>query len=208
MKMKKKSSKSYCLSSKPSIKNIRKELKMCELDISKIYEYESNIGLDFATFDVNPKKLISLNVEGNDFNNIEVISQCYNLRKLNVSMCNLTTISFLENLKQLEELNISFNEEIVQEADYHILKNLNKLRKLNMAFGNVSDRSIFFKDKYLFEYMPQLEYLNVRDNKLYSSDFLNKLPSNIKSIGCRDNYFTIEQENYPNLVFNDHVLID
>jgi Leucine-rich repeat (LRR) protein len=181
---------------------------MCELDLARVYEYESNVGLDFATFDVNPKKLISLNVEGNDFNNVEVISQCYNLRKLNVSMCNLTTISFLENLKQLEELNISFNEEIVQEADYHILKNMNKLRKLNMAFGNVSDRSIFFKGKYIFEYMPQLEYLNVRDNKLYSSDFLNKLPSKIKSIGCRDNYFTIEQENYPNLVFNDHVLID
>lgn len=50
---------------------------MKELDISKIYEYESDVSLDFATFQVEPRKLEYLDVSWNTFTNYEITGSCY-----------------------------------------------------------------------------------------------------------------------------------
>lgn len=178
------------------------------LNISQIYEFETNVFLDFSTFNCSPKNLTYLNISKNCFSNVEIIAKCYNLKHLNMSMCGLTTIKFLEELKHLEELDISFNEDIICETDYHILSNLTKLKKLNLAFGNMSDKSIIYKGKFIFEYLPQLEILNIRDNNIHSNSFVDKLPKSLKILGYRDNYFTIIKNHKSDILIDDSILIE
>ncbi|WP_322809660.1 hypothetical protein [Carnobacterium maltaromaticum] len=72
---------------------------------------------------------------------------------------------------------------------------------MNLSFGRVTDKSLFLKKICLFEYLPKLEYLTIRDNLIQLDVFLDQLPETIKEISCRDNYFSGYEEKYPGLTF-------
>lgn len=88
---------------------------MEKLDLSRVYEFETDVSLDFATFQVEPKKLAYLDISWNTFTNYEIIGSCYQLKVLKMQACGLEKLAFLKDLTQLEELDLAYNEDLQNE---------------------------------------------------------------------------------------------
>ena len=113
---------------------------------------------------INLKKLILSSLGIFEIENIAVLSNCKNLKDLNLSNNIISDIHFLEGLTTLETLDLRH----VQTNDIRFLENLTGLNSLYLSGNKISDIRVIEK-------LNKLKSLDLSDNQISDYRFLEKL---------------------------------
>ena len=123
--------------------------------------------------------------ENCDFENADLIASL-KLKSLSLINCKIESYSFVNVLKDLEELSI-----INGTIEIAKLNMLNHLKYLQISYSNISDNKDLNIDA--------LEELYIDNNNIYNFDFLNNLLS-LKRISIDESQYNNNKELFNNLV--------
>ena len=126
----------------------------------------------------NLVNLNRINLEKNSISNIEPLKQLNNLEEVCLDNNEIKDINALENITSIESLSLSSN----RIEDISILKNLKNIEKLDLGKNEITDISPLAEMQYL-------EYLNLSSNKINNIDKLNSL-ENLNSLYLEKNSVT------------------
>lgn len=121
------------------------------------------------------KKLIECMRTGTE-PDTSILTKLTNIKRLDISNCRISDVSYLENLTNLEQLNLSGNE----ISDTSALAKLTNIKHLDMSRCGISDISIL-------ESLTNLEYLFLNDNEISDITALAEL-TNIKHLEISDSH--------------------
>lgn len=150
------------------------------------------------------EKVIELNLENSNIENISGINFFKNLKSLNLMKNKIKDISDIEELTSLERLYLSDN--VI--SDISPISNLKKLNTLNIAYNEITDISPI-KDlnniDYPFINGNPIVNFNILYNKidLMSINFAKSL-----NLSNSDSYIVLEKENKRKLYKNNQIAID
>ena len=135
--------------------------------------------LDYCLLnDINPNKIIQLNLNFNKLTDISGIRLFKNVKELWLDNNELTDISALKDLNRLQYLKISLNK----ISDISDIKYLSKLKKLFLNLTDIKNISIISN-------LKNLEYLNI-DYLWLKSDQIQYINSckNLKELYCYNEF--------------------
>lgn len=150
------------------------------------------------------EKVVELNLENSNIENISGINFFKNLKSLNLMKNKIKDISDIEKLTSLERLYLSDN--VI--SDISPISNLKKLNTLNIAYNEITDISPI-KDldniDYPFINGNPIVNFNILYNKidLMSINFAKSL-----NLSNSDSYIVLEKENKRKLYKNNQIAID
>jgi hypothetical protein len=129
---------------------------------------------------INPKKLICLNITGNHSIDDEAVEKFTNLKKLRLHNCNISDNVF-KSLTKIEDLSINFCPKIENENFYH-LKNIRILFFKDFTAGDMDHIAGIgaLSDHGLNQMTKNLKYLHLHLCPLIT----NKSIKNLKDIKC------------------------
>ncbi|MBD5088289.1 MAG: leucine-rich repeat domain-containing protein [Clostridiales bacterium] len=116
------------------------------------------------------KNLEVLTVFNADGRKLEEIKNCINLKRIKITR-SVNDISFMQKMKQVEELDLSHNPKL---SNISALENMTKMKKLVLSDTNVSDISVV-------KNMKELEVLDIQGTKVEDISVLREL-SHLKKV--------------------------
>lgn len=140
------------------------------------------------------KKIIKINISKNLLKNVLFIPN--HIIHLNVSFNKLINIHFIKELTKLKYLNVSYNNDIIIENN--IFENSLDLQSIEMAGNNL--KSI---PDILFLKLEELEYLNLAGNNLISIKNVT-FPKKMEFLNI--SYNNIKKEEYDEFIKLKHVI--
>ena len=154
-------------------------LNFCNEDFEKAIREAINLADDKPiTIEIlNNEKKLDLSEKGlSNISDISALANLTNLQTLNLSGNSISDIGALANLTNLTELNLSGNKII---SDISALRNLTNLQTLNLSNNNISDIGALAN-------LPNLQTLDLSGNGIISIGELGSLP-NLQTLNLSSN---------------------